>query len=118
MKDILLYLWQLPQNIIGLLVKLITKPEKFGYYYIWKLSGGVSLGHYIFVNGRHTLEMVQHEKGHQKQSKILGWLYLIVIGLPSFIWATLKTIGLFKNISYYAFYTEKWADKLAGIKRE
>lgn len=116
-KSALLYVWQLPQNLLGVLVKLITKPERFAGYYIWRLSGGVSLGRYIFVSGRCSLQTVQHEKGHQKQSMMLGPLYLFIIGLPSFLWAALKAGGLFKKTDYYSFYTEKWADRLGGIER-
>ena len=59
-----------------------------------------------------------HEYGHTIQSNFLGPLFLIIIGLPSIIWA-----GCFDryrrkhNISYYQFYTEKWADALGGVKR-
>ena len=116
-KRALLYVWQLPQNLLVLLVKLITKPERFADYYIWRLSGGVSLGRYIFVSSRCSLQTVQHERGHQKQSLMLGPLYLFIIGLPSFLWATLKAGGLFKKTDYYSFYTEKWADRLGGVKR-
>ena len=60
-----------------------------------------------------------HEYGHSIQSKILGPLYLLVIGLPSIIWA-----GLFEKyrnkhkISYYSFFTEKWANKLVGLSEK
>ena len=60
-----------------------------------------------------------HEFGHTLQSQKLGWLYLFIIGIPSIIWA-----GCFEgyrkkhNISYYTFYTEQWADRLGGVKRE
>ena len=61
-------------------------------------------------------EVVKHEQGHTKQSYILGWLYLLVIGLPSLIWA--NCFGKFRRkygISYYAFYTEKTANILGGV---
>lgn len=48
---------------------------------------------------------------------VLGPLYLLIIGLPSFLWASLKRAGLFRGRDYYSFYTEKWADRLAGIER-
>ena len=56
--------------------------------------------------------------GHARQSRMLGWLYLLVIGLPSIVWAALYgwLIPRCEN-GYYKFYTEKWADKLAGINR-
>ena len=62
--------------------------------------------------------MIMHEYGHTLQSKMLGPLYLIVIGLPSLIWAWLygPVIPWSKN-GYYVFYTEKWAEKLGEVKR-
>ena len=78
--------------------------------------GSVSLGMFIFVNNITDIKTIKHEYGHCRQSNYLGWLYLIIIGLPSIIWA-----GCFEryrkkhNISYYAFYTERWANKLGGV---
>lgn len=116
--NLLLYIWQLLQNILGFIVKLITRAEKgFAGHYYWNLRSGLSLGHYIFVNERALVETVKHEEGHQKQSKMLGPLYLLIIGVPSFVWASLKYFGFFKSRSYYSFYTEKWADRLARIER-
>lgn len=118
MKKFLLYIWQLPQNLLGLIVRIMTQSQKSdeGNYH-WKYRSGLSLGSYVFVSERASLETVKHEKGHQKQSLYLGPLYLFVIGLPSFTWASLRSLGFFKNRSYYSFYTEKWADELAGVKR-
>lgn len=115
--NFILYIWQLPQNLLGILVKIFTKAKLIKHIYYWKYNSGLSLGTYIFVNKNASFNTIFHEKGHQKQSLYLGWLYLIIIGLPSIIWATLKTLGLFSNISYYKFYTEAWADKLSNIKR-
>ena len=118
MTRIILYIWQLPQNILGLIVKVVTRAEKeFAGYYYWRFKSGLSLGNYIFINKTALVETAKHEEGHQKQSLMLGPLYLLVIGLPSFVWACLKTIGFFKKTSYYNFYTEQWTDKLAGIER-
>lgn len=118
MKKLSRYIWQLPQNLVGLIVALLTgaKLDSNGRYY-WQLHSGLSLGHYVFINREASIETVKHEEGHQIQSMVLGWLYLPVIGIPSLTWACLKSIGMFKNTSYYSFYTEKWADELAGIRR-
>lgn len=121
MKQILLWLWCLPQNLVGLLVMLFTKAKRVGDHYEFNVPfGSVSLGEFIFLCKGHSGndEVLRHEKGHRTQSRMLGWLYLIVIALPSCIWA-----GCFgeyrkkKKRSYYSFYTEAWADKLAGITR-
>ena len=114
MKKAILYLWQLPQNLLGLFLTLFSK--RVGNHYVWPIGGSVSLGRYVIVSRWAGDFTFKHEQGHQKQSLYLGWLYLVVIGLPSFIWATLKTVGLFKDVSYFSFYTEKWANKLSGLE--
>ena len=118
MKKLLRYVWQLPQNLVGLIVVLLTKAESdFDGHYYWQLRSGLSLGRYVFINREAPIETIKHEEGHQMQSTLLGWFYLPVIGIPSLTWACLKGIGMFKNTSYYSFYTERWADRLAGIRR-
>ena len=71
----------------------------------------------VMIGSKYELT-VRHEHGHQIQSKILGPLYLLVIGIPSLIWAWLygPVIKYTRN-GYYRFYTEKWADKLGEVKR-
>ena len=114
-------LWCFPQNALGFLVKIVTRAEKSDQFYKYNLkSGSVSLGDYIFLCPSHwgDSSVLKHEQGHQKQSKILGWLYLPVVGIPSIIWA--GCFGWYRkkhNVSYYDFYTEKWADKLGGVER-
>lgn len=124
-NKVLSYVWQLPQNILGLLYKYVTNvsnnvSDNKDYNVYFKTSrGSVSLGKYIFVyvNTSNLSKTIQHEAGHYKQSLMLGPLYLIVIGIPSIVWATLHSyIPYFRKYSYYQFYTEKWANKLAGLK--
>lgn len=134
----LLYLWQLPQNIIGLMLLFIyyegiLLKAKNGNIICFssKMKGGISLGRYsiiskhYFVNykterGAVNSNVARHEAiGHGTQSRMLGPLYLLVIGIPSLIWATLYgNVILPDNMTYYDFYTEKWADRLAKIKRK
>ena len=118
--NILFWSWCLPQTLVGLIVKLIFKGKKLDdrYYSFNSKLGSISLGKYILLCDNHVKNeyVKKHEYGHQIQSFILGPLYLLVIGLPSLVWA-----GCFEkyrknnNISYYSFYTEKWANKLARI---
>ena len=118
---VLLFVWELPQNLCGIIFKAIIKIESFGsvkdvtYYVSSQMSGGVTLGEYIFLSeSASKRELTRyHEYGHVRQSRYLGWFYLIVIGLPSIIRAGLN---LYKD--YYNFYTESWADKLGGITRD
>ena len=107
-KNAALYTWQLPQNLLGLALyhcykgyEVCTK-ETCGERIKCKLSSnmrsGITLG-----NFKH----LRHELGHTRQSKILGPLYLLVIGLPSLIHAGLHS-KVCKDKNYYHFYTEHW----------
>ena len=131
MKAILVFLWQLPQNLLGLLLwagaKLSgkcafavpkTNKDDAVMIYVTGFPGAVTLGQYIVLGVKYidydgTTE--RHERGHARQSCWLGPLYLLAIGLPSLIHAALWRPG---KGSYYDFYTERWADHIAGIKRE
>ena len=84
LKKVLLYVWQLPQNIVGLLVILFSRAWKDSEgIYVTDCRFGVSLGNYIIINKYHSSNDVKHEQGHQKQSLYLGWLYLFTIGILS-----------------------------------
>lgn len=137
-KETTLFLWQFPQNIVGLILILImgynrvlTAPNGNKVYFSKKMSGGISLGRYSVINDYYIrkcksdteildLDVTKHEAlGHGTQSRYLGPLYLFVIGIPSIVWAAIypcKRFPYTKN-GYYRFWTERWADKLAGIVR-
>lgn len=118
-----LYVWQLPQNLLGLALLLFLSPSKVVHDYglavvrqSKRMSGGISLGNYIFVQEQVSMFTIWHELGHVKQSRLLGPLYLIFIGLPSILWAGIHD-KLAPRKSYYWFYTERWADRLGGVER-
>lgn len=128
MKKTLLWLWQFPQNICGVVYKLLNKRDIISRInasnpkaqcYLKRSKGGVTLGQYVFVyqNYSDLTTVIKHEMGHVEQSKLLGPLYLIVIGIPSIIHAAIHSWWCGKYTSYYHFYTERWADKIAGIER-
>ena len=106
--------------LAGLIVKHVTKAKPVGNHYWFNIEcGSISLGEYIFLCPSHygNRKVLRHERGHTKQSRILGWLYVPVILIPSLIHAaTFDRRGL-PDKKYYDFYTEKWADKIAKIKR-
>lgn len=125
LKMLILTAWTFPQQLVGLIVHIICRIKGCRYkerndrqFTFWSLTSALSLGWFIFLNEEAGKKTYDHEWGHTIQSLILGPLYLIVIGLPSIIWA-----GCFKwyrkkyHKSYYSFYTEKWADKLGGVER-
>lgn len=137
MKQIISYIHQLPQNILGFLLAKITKASRISSVYkdidipfyvanrFNKNWSGVSLGNYIvFSDYRQAVDnSVKHEHGHQKQSLYLGWLYLLVIGLPSFLGniydrITHRKWTVQRRIKWY--YRQPWehsADKLGGVER-
>lgn len=118
------FLWQLPQELLGFIYYMYLKNKEEildictfqgAVVFIKKTpNGSVTLGQHIFLSSRATDITVKHEYGHTRQSLMLGPLYLIIIGLPSIVWAaTHKTIAPDKPYSW--FYAESWADKLGGI---
>lgn len=121
----LLFIWQLPQHIVaGFLflfckTKKLTKYNTSNVYITYSFGGGISLGNYILVSeySSKNPDTIAHEYGHSIQSRWLGPLYLIVIGLPSIMWAWLHN-SIAPNKSYYWFYTERLADKLGGVERD
>ena len=59
--------------------------------------------------------ILMHEYGHSIQSLILGPLFIPLIAIPSFIWASSKSLKNYRQrhkMSYYDLYTEKWANNL------
>lgn len=136
MKNILLFLWQLPQIVLGWILGLFYPAEKSLVYkgikviVSKKFPGGISLGNVIIVkkfpHNYQTWVTVKHEYGHTVQSRKWGWLYLIVIGLPSFcccVWSKLfHTRDRGWSISdsnkwYYNLPWEEAADELGGVDR-
>ena len=56
-----------------------------------------------------------HEYGHCVQSLMLGPLYLIAVGVPSYRWANLPALRKMRREtgrSYYSVYPENWANRL------
>lgn len=139
MKKVLYAFWQctfgILQTLVGLahLLTCLRCPH-FWYHGAlvtrWQYKVSVSLGLFVFVTddlpyydrvaGEMTRQqlgqrLLVHEYGHTIQSLLLGPLYLLVIGVPSTIWGFLP--GLAKKrreqgISYFSFFTEKWANEL------
>lgn len=129
---ILEYIWQLPQNLLGVLWKKVKKSSIItevsnndiksvnAKAYLVRAGGAVTLGKYIFIGQTYRDQgmIIRHECGHVKQSKILGPLYLIIIGVPSILHAWLNDyIGCCSKHKegYYHWYTEKWANNLMGL---
>jgi hypothetical protein len=128
--------WEAPQTALGVAMlgaeaarKRIVQIEVEDGRLVVESSGtGISLGHVVFwsrENSRwHDLDLRNraHELGHTRQSRLLGWLYLPIVGLPSISRAGFAL--LYREVTgrpwtrYYEGFPENWADRLGGVDRE
>ena len=124
---VFLQVWQLPQNLLGLVFGWFLKgkrripgfpgiPMAVRIIGARNMYGGLSLGNFVYVRPPVYEKMIMHEYGHCIQSRLLGPFYLIVVGIPSLLWALWWHPG--RRVSYYSFYTERWADRLGGVDRK
>lgn len=117
--------WGLPQSLLGLALALKYRrcPRKRVGGAVATLHdgdwGGVSLGMFIFVpNGlppEREAQLLAHEYGHTFQSALLGPLYLLAVGVPSYLWANLplnQRRRAAMRIPYESRYPENWAEAL------
>jgi len=132
---LLQWTWALSQNIAGgigyLLLSRSGKHRSERYHgavltYVdtKKRFGGVSLGMFIFVNGKYiaknpddawTHDSRIHEMGHCVQSILFGPLYWPAVALPSAIWCNLPVFLKMHDTKatqhvYYKLYCEGWAN--------
>lgn len=123
---ILRWIWEFPQHLLGLiLTKLYDVEYKETYkgvdVYVGNFPGGISLGTYILISENSYKDKrnrtKKHEYGHTRQSLYLGPLYLLVVGLPSAIWAGWIYNLVKRKVSYYSVFPENWADKLGEVNR-
>lgn len=131
LKLLIAFLWQLPQSALGLLVmstltRDILKVDHLrDTVLVVNLSKGawlhgVSLGIFIFIREdviKADSNVVYHEFGHVKQSWLLGWTYLFVIGIPSYVNFLRSKKSPEYREKYYTVYPERWADKWGGVER-
>lgn len=137
MKEIINFLrllWELPQCLLGFILFQVYSvgchcmEVPYGdvrILYSERMRGGISLGRFIILpwkyrynSSSYVRDAISHEYGHTRQSLRLGWLYLVVIGLPSLLWAWAhSTFRRLQEVDYYSFYTERNADKLGGVRR-
>ncbi len=127
--------WGFLQSLLGLLVFLMHFSSTHFWYHgalvtVWKNNSSVSLGLFVFITedpyfyeklkdsySKQELfdRLLVHEYGHTMQSLILGPLYLLVMGIPSTLWGFLPSLSKMrkeKQISYFSFFTERWANSL------
>lgn len=130
MKEALIWLWQLPQHLLALIllhyyqdVRLYRKENGRRYYACYDMPSGICLGNYIILHDASLGNDMLHEYGHSRQSRILGPLYLLIIGLPSILGNIYDQVfhsrWTYERSAqwYYKQPWEAWADKLGGVKR-
>ncbi len=127
--------WGILQTVLGGLVFLCHLKDEHRFYHgalitTWKNPSSISLGMFIFITDNPYFydklkdeyskadlsnRLLVHEYGHTIQSLILGPAYLFAMGIPSTLWGfspTLSKKRKTKQISYFSFFTEKWANQL------
>lgn len=129
-----LLLWELPQNVLGaidfgacLALRRVERVrwERERIFVKLRGAGAVSLGLFVFWSEedtpfvRITSTNKEHEFGHSIQSRMLGPLYLPLVGVPSSC-RVLYAIGYRKVTGrrwdgYFRGYPEDWADRLANV---
>lgn len=127
--DVLLWVWQFPQHIVGFIMSCIWRTKVFRdvemqdgvhenvRFYMYPYNS-VSLGDYRFIRYNSGDLTYRHETGHSVDSRRWGWLYLLVIGLPSAMTNLLFRIpSINAKYNYYHTPWEKSADRNAGIER-
>lgn len=116
---VLLYLWQLPQNLLGLAylafcfdrVK-ITEQRGAVFYATKHVRGGMTLGRYVFIapgniDREPSTTMSSATSGSRGAGAGYGCLYSAI---PSGLH------NLFcRAANYYHFYTERSANRLGGV---
>lgn len=129
-------IWEAPQSLLGLLNLAVQRllgniealEQRHGRVFVrLRGAGAVSLGYFVFWS-THDTAFVRvnphndlHEWGHAKQSRLLGPLYLLVVGVPSSLRATYAMAQWpFTRRpweGYYDGFPEAWADRLGGVSR-
>ena len=124
-RNLILFIWQLPQHIVAIIYfgYLVMMCKDLGVDSRYKqatvipciMRGAVTLGNYVFVGlNSEYRKTVKHELGHTIQSKILGPLYLIVIGIPSITYCGLRRLfPSLRKKNYYDLFSERTANYLS-----
>lgn len=108
------FTWAAPQSVLGLLAGTVLTLLGADVSPQWGMGakvempaymgnpGGMSLGPTVIAG--HGFSDFSHEFGHTWQSRVLGPLYLLIIGIPSLISAASDPTN------HRGFFSEKWAD--------
>lgn len=108
--------------------RVVASERREGRWVVETSGTAISLGYVVLWSRRssrwHDLDERnrEHEWGHTRQSRLLGPLYLPVVGVPSSARAVYaffyRELTGRKWERYYAGYPENWADELGGVERD
>lgn len=131
--------WGFPQTFVGFLFFCIYARCEHGLYRgavvtYWDKGEGLSLGLFLFLprsahlsselssadisdmRRERSARLHAHEYGHTIQSLFFGPFYLVIIGIPSLLWASFPPLARRwrqGDRGYYSFITERFADRLS-----
>lgn len=84
-KDFLFFIWELPQNLLGLfIIWIIGAWYSVAWkdcYFTKKIKGIYSLGRYIILSDEfyNSVSVIKRARAFQSLSRKYGWLYLFVL---------------------------------------
>lgn len=127
----LLAIWQLPQILLGIICLCIFRNKEeytnpYNHITVWKISSKGLFGNACFSTGPIIVvcskdvseNTLRHETGHSKQSIYLGWLFHIIISIPSVCRFWYRRIFNKSQEWYHSGYPENWADNLGGVGKD
>lgn len=128
--DIFLFIWQLPQVLVGLVMlavfhncKLYTNPNSG--ISVFRINCNYAFGNACFSSGPFIVicsedageDTVKHETGHSFQSLCLSWLYFIIIAIPSVCLFWYRKLNNKDSDFYLSHFPENWAEKAGKTDR-
>lgn len=132
----LAWTWELPQTLCAMVMKYIynSKSTRLDYETLdivgtevkfSPVQGVCVLGEWMFVPRNRMLPIPSffNALGHRSQSRILGWFYFPIVGLPLLVrvlWDRLfhsKWDYGARVHWFFSGYSVRWADRLGGVER-
>lgn len=84
-KDVRNFLWELPQNLLGMLLIYTTKAWYSvawdDCYFTSRIKGVFSLGRFIVLSNEfyNSVTVIKRARAFQSLSRKFGWLYLLIL---------------------------------------
>ena len=119
------FIWQLPQAWLSMALRPLLQSKPAAAFrgipvQVFRSStiSSLGLGVAILVNADNPdPNLLAHEFGHCRQSRMLGWAYLPLVGLPSLVFNLLSRVSPKIRAGYYQRFPENWTDRLGAVNR-